>query len=188
MKIFIKLMVNISSINIACAWQYQHNDLCAPRKDQPRHPPRLIRVFAARRSFGCLATHKAHIEDWLDWADAQTDLSLRWTHRSLSWFIVRRLIIIWASSWENLFMPYANNKGTDQPAHLRSLISAIAVHCLDSIIPLVSISEISSLYIASVAAQAGLSLPWSQTPKTYFLVTMLKLSKIFFLTYLQYES
>ena len=31
--------------------------------------------------------------------------------------------------------------------------------------PLVSISEISSLYIASVAAQAGLSLPLSQTPK-----------------------
>ena len=21
---------------------------------------------------------------------------------------------IWASSWENLFMPYANNEGTDQ--------------------------------------------------------------------------
>ena len=45
--------------------------------------------------------------------------------------------------------------------------------CLDSIIPLVSISEISSLYLASVAAQAGLSLPRSQTPKTGFLVTRL---------------
>ena len=50
-------------------------------------------------------------------------------------------------------MPYANNKGTDQPAHLRNLISAFVVHCLDSIIPLVSISEISSLHRASVAAQ-----------------------------------
>ena len=70
-------------------------------------------------------------------------------------------------------MPNANNKGADQPAHLRSLISAFVVHCLDSIIPLVSISEISSLYLASVAAQAGLSLPWSQTPKTGFLVTRL---------------
>ena len=27
---------------------------------------------------------------------------------------------IWASSWENLFLPYANNKGTDQPMHLHS--------------------------------------------------------------------
>ena len=77
----------------------------------------------------------------------------------------------WATSWENLFMPYANNKGADQPAHSRCLISAFVVHCLVSIIPLVSISKISSLYLASVAAQAGLSLPWSETPKTGFLMT-----------------
>ena len=32
------------------------------------------------------------------------------------------------------------------------------VHCPDSMIPLVSISKISSLYLASVAEQAGLSL------------------------------
>ena len=31
------------------------------------------------------------------------------------------LRIIWATSWENLFLPYANN-GADQPAHPRSLI------------------------------------------------------------------
>ena len=31
-----------------------------------------------------------------------------------------------------------NNKGTDQPAHPRSLIGAFVVRCLDSIIPLVS--------------------------------------------------
>ena len=46
--------------------------------------------------------------------------------------------------------------------------------CRDSIIPLVSIFEISSLYLASLAAQAGLCLTWSQTPKTGFLVTRLK--------------
>ena len=44
---------------------------------------------------------------------------------------------------------------------------------VELIIHLVSIPEISSLYLASVAAQAGLSLPWSQTPKTCFLVTRL---------------
>ena len=42
-------------------------------------------------------------------------------------------------------MSYANNKGADQPAHLRSLISAFVVHCLDSIISLDSIAEISRL-------------------------------------------
>ena len=70
-------------------------------------------------------------------------------------------------------MPYENNKGADQPAHPRSLISTFIVHCLDSLIPLVSISKISSLYLASLAGQAGLCLTWSQTPKTGFLLTRL---------------
>ena len=57
--------------------------------------------------------------------------------------------------------------------HIRGLISAFVVRCLDSIIPLVSISKISSVYLASVAAQAGLSLSWSETPKTGFLMMRL---------------
>ena len=73
-------------------------------------------------------------------------------------------------------MLYANDKGADQPAHPRSLISTFIVRCLDNIIPLVSISEISSLYLASVAASANLCLAYSQTPKTDFLMTRLKYS------------
>ena len=42
-------------------------------------------------------------------------------------------------------MSYANNKGADQPVHPRSLISAFVVRCLDSIISLDSIAEISRL-------------------------------------------
>ena len=42
-------------------------------------------------------------------------------------------------------LPYANNKGADQPAQPRSLISTFVVRCLDSIIPLVSITTISIL-------------------------------------------
>ena len=34
---------------------------------------------------------------------------------------------------KNLFLPYANNKGADQPAHPRSLISTFVVRSLDSI-------------------------------------------------------
>ena len=74
----------------------------------------------------------------------------------------------WATSWENLLMPYATKKGADQAVHPRSLISAFIVGCLDNIIPQVSISEITSLYLASVAAQACLSLPWSQTRRQVF--------------------
>ena len=70
-------------------------------------------------------------------------------------------------------MPYADNKGADQPAHPRSLISTFIVRCLDSVIPLVSVSKISSLYLASVSAQAGLSLSLSQIPKTGCFVTRL---------------
>ena len=40
-------------------------------------------------------------------------------------------------------MPYVNNKGADQPAHPCSLISTFVVRSLDSIISLVSRSEIS---------------------------------------------
>ena len=64
-------------------------------------------------------------------------------------------------------LPYVN-KDADQPAHPHSLISAFVIHCLDSIIPLVSIPKISSLWLASVAEQAGLSLTWSQTPEDRF--------------------
>ena len=73
--------------------------------------------------------------------------------------------INWAESWENLFMPYANNKGANQPAQPRSLISAFVVRCLDCIISLVCTSEFSSRYLVSVAAQVGLSLTWWETPK-----------------------
>ena len=82
---------------------------------------------------------------------------------------------LWATSWGNLFMPHTNKKDADQPAHPRSLISAFVVRCLCIIIPLVSISEMSGLYLASVAAQAFLGLTWPQTPKTGFLVTWLTL-------------
>ena len=88
----------------------------------------------------------------------------------------------WATSWENLFMPYANSKGADQPAHPRSLISTFVVRCLDSMVSLVSILAISWLQLPSLAEQTGLSylventglsLTWSKTPKTGFLVTRL---------------
>ena len=58
----------------------------------------------------------------------------------------------WMSHVMNLLMPYATNKCADQHAHPRSLISAFIVPCLDSIILLVSITEISSLCLASLAA------------------------------------
>ena len=39
--------------------------------------------------------------------------------------------------------PYVNNKGADQPAHPRSLISTFVVRCLDSMICIFAISKVS---------------------------------------------
>ena len=57
---------------------------------------------------------------------------------------VKLSIIIWATSWENLFMTYANNKGADQPAHPQS-DQRLYFPCLDSIIPILAIANISRL-------------------------------------------
>ena len=65
-------------------------------------------------------------------------------------------------------MPHANNKGADQPAHPRSLISAFVVRCLDNVMSLVSVTKILSVMLASVAQQASLSLTWSETPEDTF--------------------
>ena len=70
-------------------------------------------------------------------------------------------------------LPYANNKGTDQPAQLRSRISTFVVRCLGSIIPLVSMSEMSSLYLAPVAAQTQFASYMVSNPEDRFLMMRL---------------
>ena len=65
-------------------------------------------------------------------------------------------------------MPYANNKGTDQPAHPHSLISAFVVCGLDSIIPILAISKVSRPQLASAAEPGSLSLTWLQIPEDTF--------------------
>ena len=83
----------------------------------------------------------------------------------MSPLLTKPAYVIWATSWVYLFMPYANNKSADQPAHPRSLISTFIVRSLDS--------DISSFYIGNLASVPSFSLIWSQTPKTGFLMTRL---------------
>ena len=72
---------------------------------------------------------------------------------------------------ENLSSVLANSKGADQPAHPHCLASTFVIHLLESIIHKLGRSEILIFYLVSVAEQIGLSLSWSETPKTGFLVT-----------------
>ena len=53
------------------------------------------------------------------------------------------LFILGPGHAKTCLMPYANNKGADQPAHLRSLISTFVVRCLDSMICILAISKVS---------------------------------------------
>ena len=74
---------------------------------------------------------------------------------------------IWAGSWENVSYVICKQQRR-RSACMRSLISAFVVHCLDRKISLDSTAEISRLQLASVAAQAGLCLAWSETPEDTF--------------------
>ena len=65
-------------------------------------------------------------------------------------------------------MPYANDKGSDQPVHPRSLISAFVIRSLDSIISLVSRSKISRFWLVSEAEQVGLNVTRRKLSKTHF--------------------
>ena len=59
----------------------------------------------------------------------------------------------------NLSWWFANNKGADQPAHSRSLISAFVIRFLESIIYRLATNKISVFYLVSVDDETGLSLP-----------------------------
>ena len=76
---------------------------CAPSKDQPGHPPSLIRVFAVHMKKAWVLSYLLSTQQrlWSDWADAQADLSLHWAHMPFCWFC-RALAQIWASLWENI--------------------------------------------------------------------------------------
>ena len=74
----------------AVTWQNQQSD-CAPSEesDQPGHPPSLIRVFAVpmKKPWALSYPLSAQRRLWSDWADAQTDLSLRWAHTHFVGFV-----------------------------------------------------------------------------------------------------
>ena len=67
----------------------------------------------------------------------------------------------------------ANNKGADQLAHPRSLISPFAIHKLHSIVSKLAPSEISLFCLVSVAEKAGFGMILSETLKTGFVAWML---------------
>ena len=69
---------------------------------------------------------------------------------------------------KNCLPGFANNTGTDQPAHPRSLISAFVIRFVESIICKLSTGEISIFWLVPVTIKTGLKLALSETLKTGF--------------------
>ena len=90
--------------------------------------------------------------------------------RTLWLFRVRTcIIIIIGPRREKICLRgFVNNTGADQPAHLRSLISAFVVRFLESNICKLTTSEISTFSLVSVAEEIDLKFALSETPKTGF--------------------
>ena len=57
---------------------------------------------------------------------------------------------LWATSWHNPFIPYANNKDLDQPERLHRLTSVIVVRFFSNVTSIGILSQISRLLLASV--------------------------------------
>ena len=66
------------------------------------------------------------------------------------------------------------NKDADQLRGNHEADQRLCFRYMDSAIPLLPKSEISSLQQSSVIVQPGLCRAWSETPKTGFLATRLK--------------
>ena len=84
----------------AATWQNQQSE-CAPSEDtdQAGHPPSLIRVFTVRMKKACVLGYPLSTQHrlWSDWADAHTDLSLRWAHIHFVGFVMSGLMCIFRS-------------------------------------------------------------------------------------------
>ena len=72
------------------------------------------------------------------------------------------------------------NKDADQLRGNREADQRLCFRYTDSIIPLLSKSEISNLYSSSVVVQPGLCRTWSETPKTGFHRTRLICKFVYF--------
>ena len=84
--------------------QNQQNDPMAraPSEDtdQPGHLPSLISIFAVRMNKHWVLSYQLSAQRrlWSDWADAQADLSLRWSYSHFVGFVMRWLILTYMHS------------------------------------------------------------------------------------------
>ena len=87
--------------------------------------------LATWRKLGSLATQWAHSEDWLDWAHAQADLSLRLAHTHFVGFVMLRLILLKCRiSFEPAPQTHSSNGHAKPSSGARCLIFGRTLHLL----------------------------------------------------------
>ena len=116
---------------------------CAPSEasDQTAHSRSLIRIFTGGNlnSKVCKVSSCGQRRFWIDCADAQDDLSLRWAHMSEKGFyaisrsacasVQYNLSILLSSTYTTISIDsVSGQRSPDQPARIRRLIIASVVH------------------------------------------------------------
>ena len=132
------LWVSFQLLAKECALSTGHLGLSLPRKSVVRLTDRLNMTATLNHNTNKQIFNK-QVHLWLQFWDRNSE--------------TEKQTVFEPGHEKTCLMSYANNKGADQPAHPRSLINAFVVRCLDSIISLDSIGEISRL--ASFCGCAG---------------------------------
>ena len=105
---------------------------------------------------------------WSGWADAQTDLSLRWAHSHfvgcvMSWLIIK----------QNQQSDCAPSEDSDQSGHPPSLIRVFAVHMKKAWVFSFPLGAQQRLWPDWADAQADLSLRWAHSHFVGFVMSRL---------------
>ena len=108
--------------------------------------------------------------NWLGGILSNLDIGQSTRYRySAQWSLP--ICLIWASMQENLSSGFVNNKGSDQNAHMCSLISTFVIRYLKSIVAKLAPYQISIIWLVYVTEETGFSLLLSETPKTGFVAS-----------------
>ena len=103
----------------------------------PKATPRNLRLdHSLRRLIGATNFHVINIKKQTENANANHTWKIAgWSESSLlDYTLIVTQVLQFGHVMRKTVLPYADNKGADQPAHPRSLISAFVVRCLESII------------------------------------------------------
>ena len=105
---FFKYNNNLSALCKIILYEPPHdktNKMACGVRPAKGHPPSLIRVFSVRMKKAWVLSYplSAQRRLWSDWADAQTDLSVRWAHNHFVGFVMRQLIRVLRHGPSRLF-------------------------------------------------------------------------------------